>query len=172
MYKRVRFAEKVTGASALALLLFLFLDWFGTPRLEGAYFDRAVGAPAHAGVFSFASTALSGWHALGWLALALCLLAIAAGLALPFVLAFFESPVVPVFAAIVALLLGGLATIALIVQNIFQPGNGATTVVLSGWWLGLLAAAGIAHGGYLSIRDEHSPAVPPVDVELRPAPAA
>ena len=142
------------------------------PQSVAVWLYRAVGAPASAGVFSFDSSGASGWHSLGWLALALCVLAIAAGLILPLVVAAFESPVLPVFAGIAAQLLGLLAVIALIVQVIFQPGDDRSTTVLSGWWLGLIAAAGIARGGFASIRDEHSPAATPVDVPVRPAPAA
>lgn len=169
MFKRVRFAEKVAGVSALALFGFLFLDWFGGVSAPITVIRDTGASETFDG---YTSAGLSGWDSLGWFALAVCLLAIVAGLALPVVLAFFESPVLPVLAGIVAQLLGGLAVIALIVQVIFQPGDGASTTVLSGWWLGLIAAAGIARGGFLSIRDEHSPAVPLTDVEVRPAPAA
>jgi hypothetical protein len=169
VFERLRFGEKLAAVSALALCGFLFLDWFGNGGLEGVYFNRAVGAPAHAGVFS-ASNA-SGWHSLGWLTLALCALAIAAGIALPFVLAVYESPVLPVFGAIVTMLLAGLAAIAIVVQGVFQPHGGAV-VVRSGYWLGLIAAFGIARGGFVSMRDEYLPGVPVADVEVRPAPPA
>lgn len=169
MFKRVRFAEKVAGVSALALFGFLFLDWFGGVSAPITVIRDTGASETFDG---YTSAGLSGWDSLGWFALAVCVVAMAAGLILPFVVAFYESPVLPVFTAICAQLLGGLAVIALIVQNIFQPGDNASTVVLSGWWLGLIAAAGIARGGFLSIRDEYSPAVKPVDVEVRPAPAA
>jgi tetrahydromethanopterin S-methyltransferase subunit C len=169
MWKRVRFAEKVAGLSALALVGFLFLDWFTfVPRVVNA-------APLTTGVDEvtfYGPGSITGWDSLGWFALGVCVLAIVAGVLLPFVLAFWEAPVLPVSVAITAQLLGGLAVVALIVQNIFQPGDNASTIVLSGWWLGLIAAAGIAYGGFLSIRDEHSPAAKPVDVPVRPAPAA
>ena len=147
---RLRFAEKVAGVSALALLGFLFLDWFGVEDGAGT----------------------SGWDSLGWLALALCVLAIVAGLAVPILFALHESPVLPLFGAIVAVLVGALAVIALLVQVIFQPGPDELVVVRSGWWLGLLAAAGVARGGFLSMRDEYLPGVPIPDVPLRPAPPA
>jgi hypothetical protein len=169
---RLRFAEKVALVSALALFGFLFLDWFGAYGVKGVYFDRAAGAPAEAGIVSFGDASISGWDSLGWLALALCVLAILAGLALPVVFALYESPVLPLFAAICALLLGGLAVIALLVQVIAQPGPDELVVVEAGWWLGLLAAAGIARGGFLSMRDEYLPGVPVTDVPVRPAPAA
>lgn len=147
MLRRLRFGEWVVGASALALLAFLWLDWFATP-----------------------TSGLSGWDSLGWLALALCLLAIAAGLALPVVVGLQRSPVLPMLAAIVTMLAGGLAVLALIVQVVFQPGPDELVSVRSGWWLGLLAAAGVARGGFLSMRDEHVPGVALPEVEARPAP--
>jgi len=173
MWKRVRFADKFAGVSALALLGFLFLDWFAAglgplSTAPGEVRAYATGWTAY-GPGEFRA---SGWDSLGWLALALCVLAIAAGLLLPLVVASFESPVLPIFAGIAAQLLGLLAVVALIVQVIFQPGDDRHTTVLSGWWLGLIAAAGIARGGFASIRDEHSPAAKPVDVPVRPAPAA
>lgn len=149
MFKRLRFAEKLSALSALALFGFLFLDWFGLGDHQR-----------------------SGWSSLGWLALALCLVAIVAGLAVAVIFASHESPVLPVLAAVSATTLGGLAVLALVVQVIFQPGNDATTTVLSGWWLGLIAAAGVARGGFLSMHEEHLPGVAVKDVEVRPAPPA
>ncbi|MFL5845073.1 MAG: hypothetical protein ACJ762_10300 [Solirubrobacteraceae bacterium] len=146
MRNRLRFAEKVAGLSALALLaVLLFVDWF-----SGA----------------------SGWDSLGWLALILCLASIVAGLAVPLVFGTQESPVMPLFTAICALTLGTLTVIALLVQVIAQPGPDELVAVQAGWWLGLLAAAGVARGGFLSMRDEYLPGVPVPDVPVRPAPVA
>jgi hypothetical protein len=146
---RLRFAEKVAGLSALALLVFLFLDWFGVGR-----------------------TGASGWDSLGWLALALCVVTIVVGLAVPVVFGLYESPVLPLFTAISAVTVGLLTVIALLVQVVAQPGPDELVSVRAGWWLGLLAAAGVARGGFLSMRDEYLPGVPIPDVPLRPAPPA
>ena len=172
MRRRIRYGEKWAGLSALALIGFLFLDWFSVPKVEGAVFNRAVGAPAYAGVFSLHGGGVSGWDSLGWLALALCVIAIVAGLAVPVVYARSESPALPELSAILACFFGIVAVIALLVQVIFQPGPDELVRVESGWWLGLLAAVGIARGGYLSMRDEFVPDVPLPDVEVRPAPVA
>jgi hypothetical protein len=169
MRNRLRFAEKVAGLSALALLGFLFLDWFSVPAVEGSYKNLSSGWTAYAAV---GDPGLSGWDSLGWLALALCVLTVLAGLTLPLVFGLYESPVLPLFSAICALLLGSLAVIALLVQAVFQPGVDEITSIMSGWWLGLLAAAGVARGGFLSMRDEYLPGVPIPDVPLRPAPPA
>jgi hypothetical protein len=160
-----RFAEKVAGLSAIALVGFLFLDWF-----EG----HGVAVTSAPGFQNYAPTAegISGWDSLGWLALVLCLLAVVAGLACAIVFSTHESPVLPVFTAICALLLGGLAAIALLVQVICQPGTDEYVSVQAGWWLGFLAACGISRGGFLSMRDEYLPGVPIPEVPVRPAPAA
>lgn len=165
MTNRLRFAEKVAGLSALALLGFLFLDWFGVPLPAGSFLVRF-------GDGKWAHGALSGWDSLGWLALALCLLTILAGLAVPIVFSLYESPVLPQLTAILATTLGILTVIALLVQVVAQPGHDELVAVQAGWWLGLLAAAGVARGGFLSMRDEYLPGVPIPDVPLRPAPPA
>ncbi|MCW2966475.1 MAG: hypothetical protein JWM71_247 [Solirubrobacteraceae bacterium] len=167
MIKGLRFGEKLAFVAALALLGFLFLDWFGLSGVEGVYGDGDTGRST----LSIAHLNTSGWHALGWLTLALCVLAIAAGLALPFVVALYESPVLPVLAAILTVVTAGLALVAILVEGIFQP-DGGSTVVLSGYWLGLIATFAIARGGFLSMRDEYLPAVPIKDIEVRPAPPA
>jgi hypothetical protein len=140
---RLRYGEWFAGISALALFAFLFLDWFGGG---------------------------SGWKTLGWCALALCVVAIVAGLALPVVFALYESPVLPVLAAVVATVTGIVAVLALIVQVIAQPGPDELVGVEAGGWLGLLAAGGVARGGYLSMNSEYLPGAPLADVEVRPAP--
>lgn len=151
MKHRPRYGERWAALSAIALLAFLLLvDWFGAPAVEGG--------------------AASGWESLGWLALVLCLLAVVAGLATAVAFSLYDSPVLPILAAIAATVIGILAVVALLVQVIFQPGEDGGVQVLAGWWLGLLAAAGIARGGFLSMRDEYLPDVPIADVPVRPAP--
>ena len=149
MKNRPRFAERVALVSALALFGFLFLDWF---------------AAGDAGA--------SGWDALGWLALALCVLSVAAGIAVMAAFLLHESPVLPQFTAIGATVIGLLTVLALLIQVIAQPGPDEVVAVKSGWWLGFLAAAGVARGGFLSMRDEFLPGTPMPDVPVRPAPPA
>ena len=156
----------MSGISALALFGFLFLDWFG--GIGGAYFNRAVGAPAYAGVVGRYGE--SGWHVLGWAALTACVLAIVAGLALPLLAATHESPVLPVLGSIWASLFGWIAIVALLIQVIAQPGPDELVEVKSGWWLGLIASFGIAAGGWMAMRDEYTPRARKRQIEVRPAP--
>ena len=146
MKRKPRYGEKWAALSAIALLAFLFLvDWF---------------------------SGVSGWDSLGWFALVLCVLAVVAGLTCAAMFSLHESPVLPVGSAIAATFFGVLAVIALLVQVVLQPGTDESVTVQAGWWLGLLSAAGVARGGFLSMRDEYLPGAPMPDVDVRPAPAA
>jgi hypothetical protein len=168
---RIRYGEKWAGLSALALLGFLFMDWFEISAVvQGSSSSSDGNTLGFVNVIS--GGGVSGWDSLGWLALALVVLALLAGLALPLVFATHESPVLPQFTAVCALLIGSVAAIALVVQVIFQPGPDEIVSVQSGWWLGFLATLGIARGGYLSMHDEYLQDVPLPDVEVRPAPVA
>ncbi|MDX6666041.1 MAG: hypothetical protein QOG68_2247 [Solirubrobacteraceae bacterium] len=175
MRNRIRYGEKWAGLGALALFGVMFLDWFGVPVVLNTQTDVAKGTGNTLGFLNISAqhaNGLSGWDSLGWLALALCVLAIVAGLAVAIVFALCESPVLPLLAAGCALVIGTLAVIALIVQVIFQPGPDELVDVKSGWWLGLLAVLAVARGGYLSMHDEFLVDVPIRDVEVRPAPPA
>jgi hypothetical protein len=160
--KRLRPGEWLAGLSALALFGFLFLDWFGLPPLA---------VPSGYTAYSRMSAG-SGWHVLGWAALACCLLAIVAALMLPIIAASYESPVLPVLGSIVATLLGLLAVFALLVQVIAQPGPDELVEVKSGWWLGLIAAFGITGGAWMALKDESTPRARQRPIEVRPAPPA
>jgi hypothetical protein len=147
--RTLRPGELLSGLSGLALVGFLFLDWFG-PEAE--------------------ASGTSGWSSLGWLAIALCVLAIVAGLALPFLSARNESPVLPVLGTIGATLLGFFAMVALLIQVIAQPGPDELVEVKAGWWLGLIASFGVSIGGWMAMKDETTPNARERPVEVRPAP--
>lgn len=168
MRNRPRFAEKVAAGSALALFGVLFLDWFALDL--GPLVTGGDGEPASVTVY--AAGGASGWDSLGWFALALCVLSIAAGIAVAVLFTTQVSPVLPQLASACALVLGTLTVIALLVQVVFQPGPDELVTVQAGWWLGLLAAAGVARGGFLSMHDEYLAGVPIPDVPVRPAPVA
>jgi hypothetical protein len=159
--KRLRPGEWLAGLSALALFGFEFLDWFS--RVPG---------PLTRGnnVYAYLAGGVSGWHSLGWAALACCIVAMVAGVLLPVIAATYESPVLPVLGSIVATLLGVLAVFALLIQVIAQPGPDELVEVKSGWWLGLIASFGVAIGAWMAMKDETTPRARQRPIEVRPAP--
>ena len=162
---RLRAGEWLAAVGAAALLVTLFLPWFG---LE-------VPGPAGNLVNPFLAdvTGTSGWNALGWVTIVLALAAIgcAAWLALANATA---RPVAQLVAAsVLTATAGTLAFVVLALRAlVFQPGPNDFVVVRYGAWLGLLAALILAVGGWWATKDERTDApesayTPP---EPRPAP--
>ena len=134
--------EKIAGISGVALILIMFIfDWFGFS--EG---------PLDVG--------FNAWESFGVIDLILFLAAIAGiGLAL---LAASQSEVdMPVAASALAAGLGILATILVLYRIISPPDFGASDFGIDidadrsiGVFLGLIASAGIAYGGWRAMEDE------------------
>ena len=148
--RRLRAGEWVAGIGAAALFGLLFADWFEPPSM-------------------------SGWASLGWLTLACCCAAIAIAGWL-FVATGFGGPIPrQVAAGVLTATIGTLALPVLLVRVvIFQPGPNAATSVEAAAYLGLVALALIAVGGWWSLKDERTDApesayTPPAP---RPAPPA
>jgi hypothetical protein len=146
---RLRAGEVIAGLGGVLMLVFMFaLKWYGlNARL----------AEGHAGLPG--ATAWNGWNELPlvrWLLLLTGLCAI--------LLAFFQAtraaPALPVALSVIVTVLGGLSTVALVVRVLIAPP--ALPAVgsldrLTGAYLGLIAAAAIAYGGYASMRQEGGP---------------
>lgn len=134
--------EQIAGISGIALILIMFIfDWFGFS--EG---------PLDIG--------FNAWESFGVIDLILFLAAIAGiGLA---VLAATQSQVnMPVAASAIAAGLGILATILVLYRIINPPDFGASDFGLDldadrsiGVFLGLIAAAGVAYGGWRAMESE------------------
>jgi hypothetical protein len=161
---RLRAGEWTAGFGAAALLVTLFLPWFGVdaPPLSGN-----LAAPV------LAEGGTNGWDTLGWVVLVLALAASACGAWLALANAL-NRPVAQAVAA--SVLTASVGTCALVVLAlrvlVFQPGPNELVVVRYGAWLGLLAALMLAVGGWWAIKDERTDApesahTPP---EPRPAP--
>jgi hypothetical protein len=142
--RRLRWGECIAGAGAALLLASLFADWVG-PDGE------------------------SGWSALGWLTLAFCVAAIAAGAWLFLATAVGRSLAQLVAAAVLAATVGTFAFVELALRVlVFQPGPNAVTTLRGGAWLGLAAVLVIAIGGWWAIKDERTDA--PESAYTPPAP--
>jgi len=171
---RLRGGELLAGVGVVVLLVALFLDWFDVPPRP------AREAPLPPGVDVITVTlprdySASGWDSLGWLVLALVVIAVlcAAGLV---VLTAADRPVTHIVAA--AVVSATIAPVALVVLAlralVFQPGVNAATTIRYGTWIGLGGALALAIGAWWALADERTGApesayVPPAP---RPAPPA
>jgi hypothetical protein len=123
---RLRRGEVIAGVSGVALLIFVFaLNWL-----------TVGGRNRH------------GWSAvplLRWLLVVTALTAIA----LAFTQATRRAPALPVSLSVIATVLGGLSVLLLVIRLLTTSAG-----LCAGAYLGLVAAIGIAVGGYQSLRRE------------------
>lgn len=140
--------EKVAGVSAILLFVFMFFDWFGV---------EVSGVDGFSGSVPGGSS--SAWDALDFIPIVLVIAIVAALVMAGLRLA--ESPAeppVPMSAIVTAL---GVISVLLILYRIIDPpsfasfGGVSVDATLSvGIFLGLIAAAGIAYGGYSTMKEE------------------
>ena len=149
-FTRLSQGEKVAGGSGILLILFMFIfKWFGLKFSGGAgVFDVAVEGSRNA------------WGSYGFIDIVLFITALAAiGLAL---LAASESEMgLPVAASAIVAGLGILSVVLVVISIISPPdfgvdlsGTGVDHTRKIGVWLGLIAAAGVAVGGYMAMQEE------------------
>ncbi len=140
--------EKISAASAVLLFIFMFFDWFGV---------EISGVPGFSGDVS--GSGGSAWDALDVIPIFLMLaIVVAIGVA---VIRLTDADIEPPVSlnAIVAAL-GGFAVLLILYRIISPPDFGSfggvevDATLKFGIFLGLLAAAGIAYGGYSAMREE------------------
>jgi hypothetical protein len=139
--RRLRRGEALMGVGAIALFVLLFADWF-----KGGGVSR------------------SGWSSLGWaLDVLLVALFVMVVITLGSLLTRAKVAIAIGSAVLTALLAIVTLVIALLRVLIFQPdldlglGNQAVTVQVAGY-LGLVALALVAVGGWMAIADERTQA--------------
>jgi len=140
--------EKISGGSAILLFVFMFFDWFGVEVSGVGGFSGSV--PGEGG---------SAWEALEFIPIILVIAIVAALVMAGLRLA--DSPAeppVPMSTIVTAL---GVISVLLILFRIVDPptfasfGGVSVDATLSvGIFLGLIAAGGIAYGGYSTMREE------------------
>jgi len=141
--RRLSKGERIATVSAILLFVFMFLPWFGGDLPE-------IGGYSGGG---------SAWEVLDVIPLFLMLAAVV-GFGAGLVVAI-DADLGTAFSpnAVVAAC-GGLAVLLILFRILFQPsledfgGVAVDTTLRYGIFLGLLAAAGIAYGGYSAMRDE------------------
>ena len=138
---RLSTGEKIAGVSAILLFIFMFFDWFTVSASNGLV-SVSVGGSA--------------WDALDVIPIIL-LIAIAAAVGVA-VVRLTEADFEPTISmnAVVAIL--GIISVLLVLYRIISPPDSGFTGVsvdpAVGIFLGLIAAAGIAYGGYRAMQEE------------------
>jgi hypothetical protein len=145
-FSRVRTGEMIAGISGFALFVFMFFNWFGvtTP-------GQIEGVP----IVVQAEGSVSAWEAFDFIDLVL-LLAVIAAVGLLVLSASQASVNLPVAASAVTAGLGILATLLVLYRVIDPPDivEGLDVSRKIGVYLGLIASAGIAVGGWMAMQEE------------------
>lgn len=150
-FSKLRFGEVVAAASAVALFVFMFFSWYGV-KVDfggGPGGEIAKSIVKSSGV----DTTVSAWKAFDTTDLFLLLVVIVA-IGLAVLTAAQVSVALPVTASVVTTALGALATLLVLYRILNQPGPNDLIEVKIGAYLGLVACAGIAIGGWQSMREE------------------
>jgi uncharacterized membrane protein YhaH (DUF805 family) len=145
---RLSTGEKVSAVSAVLLFIFMFFDWFGA---------KVEGVPGFSGSIEAGGSA---WDALDVIPIFL-MLAIVAAIAVAVIRLTDADVEPPVSMNAIVAVLGGLAVLLILYRIVDPPGDGdalagvGVDITLKlGIFLGLLAAAGIAYGGYSAMQEE------------------
>jgi hypothetical protein len=141
--------EKVSAVSAILLFVFMFFDWFGV---------KVTGVPGFSGDVT-GSGGGSAWDALDVIPIFL-MLAIVVALGVAAIRLTDADLEPPVSLNTIVAVVGGLAVLLILYRIVFPPefgSFGGVTVDATlkfGIFLGLIAAAGIAYGGWSAMREE------------------
>jgi hypothetical protein len=147
--KKLSRGEKISAASALLLFVCMFLDWFGA---------KVSGVPGFSGSLESGAGGGSAWDTLEVIPIFLMLaIVLAIGVAV-IRLTDADLELSISLNAIVAAA-GALAVLLILYRIVDPPGFGLPGVAVDttlrlGIFLGLVAAAGIAYGGYSAMREE------------------
>jgi ABC-type amino acid transport system permease subunit len=143
----VRRGERVAAVSAIALFAFTFLRWYGAEPAGEATFPTDAGGSA--------------WQTLSLVLAVLLVTVVVALVAGALRLSGSKwRPAVPLNAAVAVL--GGLSALLILLRIVFPPDLGSVGGIALdatrslGVSLGLLAAAGVAYGGYRAMGEEGS----------------
>ena len=140
--RRLRAGEWLAAISGIALLVSLFLPWYGPGSVTG-------------------------WEAMTAIDVVLAFVA-ASGVLLAVVTATQRVPAVPVALSALISLLGSAGVILVLIRVLDLPGWAGRREW--GLWLGLAGAVGIVAGSLLAMREEIRPAAARVEIESIPAP--
>jgi hypothetical protein len=143
---RLTQGEKIAGVSAVLLFVFMFFDWYGVSISGGGQSFGVEGGG-------------NAWNALDFIPIIL-LITIVAAVANALNEASDSGIEPPVYGGTVVAVLGIVSTLLILFRIVFTPefasfgGVTAEGSVKLGIFLGLIAAAGIAYGGYRAMQEE------------------
>lgn len=154
----------IAGIAGIALFIIMFFSWFGAPEAE--IVTPAGGIQLDLGNVPGADTSFSAWQSFDFIDIVLLVTVIVAvGLAV--MSAMGSSVNLPVAASALTAGLGILATL-LVLYRIIDPPFGADREF--GVFLGLIACAGVAAGGWMSMQEEGTTFATAVDQGGPPSP--
>jgi hypothetical protein len=166
---RIRVGEAMSALGALGLLGLLLFDWVGIAfKLTPSQTDSGIGVHL---VSEASHGSLSGWGTLGWLMDVLLAIAIFGGLCLPYMVARRTSPAWPVGAAVLTWAIGAAVVLILVVRVLYlarDQGVIAVNLQLPAY-AGVLFAALIPLGAFLSLKDERKDSAEARDYTPPPA---
>lgn len=146
---RVRRGELIAGISAVALFIIMFLPWFGFSL--GGVAEEAQDAASQLGVsIPDVDTNFNAWESFDFIDIVLFVTVIVA-VAFAAATAMSQTVALPVAASAITAGLGILSTVLIIYRLLDTPGDSDRKY---GVFLGLIAAAGIAYGGWMSMQEE------------------
>jgi hypothetical protein len=143
---RLTRGEQVAAIAGIALLVIMFLPWFGIGGVAGEALEQA----QDLGFAPDVSTSANAWESFDVIDLVLLLTVIAAvGVAVAAMMA--QTVALPIAASAITAGLGILSTV-LVAYRLLDPPYDASRKF--GAFLGLIAAAGVAYGGWLAMQEE------------------
>jgi hypothetical protein len=149
--RKLSTGERISAISAIALFVFMFLDWFGTEVSGVPGFSGSVEGGGGGG-------GGSAWDALDVIPIFL-MLAIVVALGVALVRLTDADLELSISLNAIVAALGGLAVLLILYRIVDPPGFGipgvsVDTTLRLGIFLSLTGAAGIAYGGYSAMREE------------------
>jgi len=163
--RRLRAGEWLAAVSGVALLVSLFLPWYGAGEQQGnacvvSYGDTIAGGAVACGD-------VTGWESLAAIDILLAFVA-ASGVLLAIVTANQSVPAVPVALSALIALFGAIGVILVLIRLLDIPdwASGREWAL----WLGLAGSVGIVAGAVLAMREEIRKGAPRVEIETIAAP--
>lgn len=142
--------QLIAAASAVLLLIFMFLPWFEIPGVEATLPEGLPDDIDLSGTPGIESESLNAWEGENPLDVFL-LVTILVALGGALLASSGGGAGMPVPLSMATFLLGSMGTLMVLYQVFDVPGDLDRKI---GLFLGLIAVAGIAVGGYLSMQDE------------------